>query len=63
MGGIPLIERSGHTFLKRRMIQEHCLLGCEVSGHYFFRELNGGDDGLFTALLVTDLVMKTSLAC
>ena len=58
MGGIPLMERSGHTFLKRRMIQEHCLLGCEVSGHYFFRELNGGDDGLFTALLVTDLVMK-----
>ncbi len=55
-GGVPLMERSGHTFIKRRMIQENGLFGCEVSGHYFLRELHGGDDGLFTALLVASLV-------
>ena len=38
------------------MIEERALFGCEASGHYFFRELNGGDDGLFAALYMTDLV-------
>ncbi len=51
-GATPLMERSGHAFIKRRMIQEDCAFGCEASGHYFFRELGGGDDGLFTALMV-----------
>jgi phosphomannomutase len=56
LGGVPIMERSGHTFLKRRMIRENCALGCEVSGHYFFRELGGGDDGLFCALTVAGMV-------
>jgi len=58
LGGVPIMERSGHAFIKRRAIQEDCLLGCEVSGHYFFRELDGGDDGLFAALLMTELVSR-----
>jgi phosphomannomutase len=53
------MERSGHAFIKRRMIEEDCLLGCEVSGHYFFRELRGGDDGLFAALLMSELVSRS----
>jgi phosphomannomutase len=56
MGGTPLMERSGHTFLKRRVISDHCLLGCEISGHYFFRELQGGDDGVFAALCLLELL-------
>ena len=55
-GGLALLERSGHAFLKKRMIEEHCVLGCEASGHYFYRELRGGDDGLFTALLMTEAI-------
>src|SRR5215831_1230237 len=58
--GIPLMERSGHTFIKRKMIEEDCLLGCEVSGHYFYRELNGGDDGLFSALLLAEMVKRAA---
>ncbi len=58
MGGTPLIERSGHTFLKRRVIGDHCLFGCEISGHYFFRELQGGDDGMFAALHVLELIQN-----
>jgi hypothetical protein len=41
------------------MIQEDCLLGCEVSGHYFFSELRGGDDGLFASLYVCDLIRRS----
>jgi phosphomannomutase len=57
-GGVPVVERSGHAFIKRRMIEEECLFGCEASGHYFYQELRGGDDGLFSALLMTELVAK-----
>jgi phosphomannomutase len=57
-GGVPVMERSGHAFIKRKMIEEECLFGCEASGHYFYRELRGGDDGLFSALWMTELVAK-----
>jgi phosphomannomutase len=57
-GGVPVIERSGHAFIKRRMIEDACLFGCEASGHYFYRELQGGDDGLFSALLMMELVAR-----
>ncbi len=58
MGATAIVERSGHTFLKRRMIEQNCLLGCEASGHYFFRELRGADDGLFASLLMAKIVMR-----
>jgi phosphomannomutase len=57
-GGVPVMERSGHAFIKRKMIEEECLFGCEASGHYFYQELRGGDDGLFSALLMTELLAK-----
>ncbi len=60
LGGVPIMERSGHTFLKRLMIREDCALGCEGSGHFFFRELGGGDDGLFCALTVAGIVAENA---
>jgi phosphomannomutase len=39
-GGVPLIERVGHAFIKRRMANENALFGGEVSGHYYFRDFN-----------------------
>ena len=60
-GGQPIMQRSGHAFIKRAMIEEKALFGCEVTGHYFFRELDGGDDGLFAALYMADLVHRRGL--
>ncbi len=60
-GGQAIMERSGHAFIKRTMIEQNCLFGCEASGHYFFRELRGGDDGLFAALLMTDLLNRSGV--
>ncbi len=57
-GGLPVMQRSGHAFIKRAMIERNAFLGCEASGHYFHRELGGGDDGLFSALLVSNLVSR-----
>jgi phosphomannomutase / phosphoglucomutase len=55
-GGIPLLERTGHAFMRSRMLADHALLGLDACGHYFFHELDGGDDGLFAALFVLDLI-------
>jgi phosphomannomutase/phosphoglucomutase len=49
LGAEPLVERSGHAFLRTRMLQTEAMFGAEVSGHYFHRALGGDDDGLFTA--------------
>lgn len=54
--GTPLLERTGHAFMRARMVAEQALMGLDACGHYFFRELNGGDDGVFAALFVLDLL-------
>ncbi|MEN6452015.1 MAG: hypothetical protein ABFC96_16115 [Thermoguttaceae bacterium] len=48
-GAEPLAERSGHGFIRRRMVESDACFGAEASGHYFHRALGGGDDALFTA--------------
>ncbi|MCX7598751.1 MAG: phosphomannomutase/phosphoglucomutase, partial [Armatimonadetes bacterium] len=55
-GGVPLRERSGHTFMKTRVIREKAVLGGEGSGHVFFRELDGGDDALYAAMVMMRLL-------
>lgn len=58
-GGVPIPERSGHAFIKTRMIAEDAAFGGELSGHYFYRELGGGDDGLYSALLMAAILGST----
>ena len=58
-GGTALLERTGHAFLRTRMVAAQALLGLDACGHYFFQELNGGDDGLFAALFVLDLLHRS----
>jgi len=50
LGGEPYMERSGHAFIRRRMLDEGAIFGAEISGHYFYGDLGGGDDGLYSAL-------------
>lgn len=58
MGGVPLIERSGHAFIKRRFLDNDSVLAGEISGHFFFREL-GYDDGLYAALAMAEIIGKS----
>ena len=60
-GGIPIEERSGHTFIKSRMLTEDAVFGGEISGHYFYRELHGGDDGLYTALVMAGMLADSGM--
>ncbi len=54
LGAEPIGERSGHAFIRNRMLQSGAVFGAEISGHYFFRALGGGDDGLFAACWIID---------
>lgn len=58
-GGTAVPERSGHTFIKTRMILDDARFGGEISGHYFYRELGGGDDGIYSALLMANMLVRT----
>ena len=59
MGAEPLAERSGHTFIRTRMYRTGALFGAEVSGHFFFRELEGGDDGMLAACRIIAHLAQT----
>ena len=57
-GGEAIVQKSGHTFIKRTMLESGAILGGEYTGHLFYEELEGGDDGLFSALLVCSLLAE-----
>ena len=59
LGAEPVVERSGHAFIRTRMIECRALFGAEISGHYFYRALEGGDDGLFTACRLIDYLARS----
>jgi phosphomannomutase len=57
-GGVPLVNRVGHAFIKHRMRQEDAAFGGEVSGHYYFRDFAQADSGVVPFLLVLELVSR-----
>jgi len=57
-GGVPLINRVGHAFIKQRMREEGAAFGGEVSGHYYFRDFSQADSGVVPFLLMLELVSK-----
>jgi phosphomannomutase len=57
-GGVPLINRVGHAFIKHRMRQEGAAFGGEVSGHYYFRDFTQADSGVVPFLLMLELISK-----
>jgi phosphomannomutase len=55
-GGLPLMNRVGHAFIKKRMRDEKAIFGGEVSGHFYFRENWFADNGMIPALLVLEQI-------
>jgi len=58
-GGVALVNRVGHAFIKHRMRKEDALFAGEVSGHYYFRDFFKADSGTIPALLMLELVSKS----
>jgi phosphomannomutase len=57
-GGVPLINRVGHAFIKHRMREEDAVFGGEVSGHYYFKAFSQADSGVVPFLLMLELISK-----
>ena len=57
-GGVPLVNRVGHAFIKLRMREEGAVFGGEVSGHYYFRDFFQADSGVIPFLLMLELVSR-----
>ncbi|HEY2741963.1 MAG TPA: phosphomannomutase/phosphoglucomutase, partial [Gaiellaceae bacterium] len=55
-GGIPLVNRVGHAFIKARMRKEDAAFAGEVSGHYYFRDFSQADSGVVPFLLMLELI-------
>jgi phosphomannomutase/phosphoglucomutase len=54
-GGIPIIWRTGHSFIKRKIAEEGAAFGGELSGHFFFNDnAYGHDDGSYAALRILE---------
>jgi phosphomannomutase len=57
-GGVPLVERVGHAFIKARMRKDDATFAGEVSGHYYFRDFSQADTGTVPFLLMLELISK-----
>ena len=58
-GGVPVMWKTGHSHLKRKMREDRILLGGEVSGHMFFGEsYYGVDDGLLASCKVIEIAAR-----
>jgi phosphomannomutase len=58
-GGVPLVNRVGHAFIKQRMRAEDAVFAGEVSAHYYFREYSQADTGVVPFLVMLELVSKS----
>lgn len=59
-GGVPVMSKTGHAFIKERMRAEDAIYGGEMSAHHYFRDFSYCDSGMIPWLLIADLVSRTS---
>ncbi|HEY5672699.1 MAG TPA: phosphomannomutase [Malonomonas sp.] len=55
-GGIPVLSKTGHAFIKERMRAEDAIYGGEMSAHHYFRDFAYCDSGMIPWLLVVQLL-------
>lgn len=59
MGGIPIMWKTGHSLIKKKMKEENALLAGEMSGHIFFNDRYFGyDDAIYASLRLVDIMKR-----
>ncbi len=61
-GGVPVLCKSGHAFIKEKMRAENAVYGGEMSAHHYFREFAYADSGMIPWLLIAQLVSSSGLS-
>ncbi len=58
-GGVPIMWKTGHSYIKAKLISEKAALAGEMSGHIFFAEgYYGFDDAMFASLKLLEYLSK-----
>lgn len=57
-GGVALVNKAGHSFIKERMRKEGAVFAGEMSGHYYFKEYYYCDNGLIPFLLILEILSQ-----
>ena len=57
--GQLIIERTGHSFIKRRMKETGALFAGETSGHFYFKNFYGCDTGILPALILLQIISQS----
>jgi phosphomannomutase/phosphoglucomutase len=58
-GGRPIVWKTGHSLIKKKMKEEHALLAGEMSGHVFFADRYFGfDDAIYASLRLLEIVAE-----
>ena len=57
-GGVPVLCKSGHAFIKELMRKEGAVYGGEMSAHHYFRDFTFCDSGMLPFLLMAQLISQ-----
>jgi phosphomannomutase/phosphoglucomutase len=61
LGGRPLMWRTGHSLIKRKLNEEKALMAGEMSGHMFFADdYYGYDDAIFASLRLVSILSRAN---
>lgn len=61
-GGIPIMWKTGHSFIKSKIAEENAVFGGELSGHFFFADnAYGHDDGSYTIMRVLEYLSEKNM--
>jgi phosphomannomutase/phosphoglucomutase len=62
-GGRPIIWKTGHSLIKRKMKEENALLAGEMSGHVFFADrYYGFDDAIYASLRLIEILAESDVS-
>ena len=62
-GGRPIMWKTGHSLIKKKMRDENAPLAGEMSGHQFFADRYFGfDDAIYAACRILEIVSKSDLS-
>ncbi len=60
LGGRPIMWKTGHSLIKKKILEENALLAGEMSGHIFFADkFFGFDDAIYSSARVLEILSKT----
>jgi phosphomannomutase len=58
-GGVPVLSKSGHAFIKQKMREVDGAYGGEMSAHHYFRTFAYCDSGMIPWLLVLQVISES----